>query len=218
MAQPAASRMPPSEVGGRGCGVYTRPNLPGMEPGVQLREMTLIDIPQLRSLNEEHLAENYRSQFWERMILAFPGISMLLEDLQTGEILGYVLSTIHPEGNKREAEIVSLAVDWRCQKRGFGSLLVDTSVFKMRSKFNATSVMLYARGTTRAYVRRLYHRLGFKLKQELPRYYDDGESAHVLEAEIQREAFKADADIEENKVAPPQWPEDCADRPAYGEL
>mmetsp|Transcript_19679 Transcript_19679/g.29383 ORF Transcript_19679/g.29383 Transcript_19679/m.29383 type:complete len:128 (+) Transcript_19679:39-422(+) len=98
-------------------------------PGLNLRPSTLLDIPSMRQINEDELSEQYRQQWWEEYIVSFPEINLILQDLSTGDVLGYLLAKIERREESGtlsiEGEIISVAVDWRWQRRGLGTAMIQ---------------------------------------------------------------------------------------------
>mmetsp|Transcript_25464 Transcript_25464/g.61341 ORF Transcript_25464/g.61341 Transcript_25464/m.61341 type:complete len:239 (-) Transcript_25464:300-1016(-) len=178
------TRLSSSIAGGghsQGGGVYIYPRLKPSVPGLRFRVMELADVPKLRKLNEASLNENYRQCWWEQYILSSTGVSLAVEEHETGEIVAYAVGLMQ---EKTVAEIVSVAVDWRWRQRGIGSSLIHMCIMKMQDRFNATEVRLYARSISRPWVRDLYFRMGFGRRGLLASYYDDGEDAEILACKI----------------------------------
>uniref|UniRef100_A0A7S2TW00 N-acetyltransferase domain-containing protein n=1 Tax=Lotharella oceanica TaxID=641309 RepID=A0A7S2TW00_9EUKA len=157
---------------------YFRTNI--IPPGLHIRPAELLDIPHLREINERELKEQYRQCWWEQYILSDSELSQVIEDTRTKKILGYILAAIRLDCG----EIISLAVDWRWQRRGLGGLLVQRCIEEMRHSHNRSKVMLYARTWTRPWVNRMYRKMGFVRASLLEKYYADGEDAEILECSI----------------------------------
>ncbi|GAB5357745.1 hypothetical protein AAMO2058_000400900 [Amorphochlora amoebiformis] len=162
-------------------GRFVPTDLPGTAPGVEVHRATLSDIPSMRTINQKHLKENYRQDWWEEYMLRHPTLTMLLKDGYSNDVIGYILATMRtPE----RGEIVSLAIDWRWQNKGLGPRLVESCIYVMREKYKAQRVYLFARKNSRPWVVRMYRRLGFTTAAEIDEYFEDGEKALLMGVDL----------------------------------
>lgn len=104
---------------------------------------------------------------------------------QNNIVVGYIIFWIRYED---EGHIISLAVDKKYRKKGVGRKLVDYAL-NIFSKCNVREIKLEVRiGNTDA--RKFYKKMGFKEKEVLENYYEDGEDAVIMKKETLNEDFK----------------------------
>lgn len=87
---------------------------------------------------------------------------------QSGRIAGYSVTCMARGG----AEIISIAVDPLCRKRGIGAALMRHTLRKLRSR-GIRNVRLMVRSTNTEGIR-FYRRFGFLSERRVARYYEDG--------------------------------------------
>jgi ribosomal-protein-alanine N-acetyltransferase len=78
-----------------------------------------------------------------------------------------------------DVKILSLAVDSRCQKEGFASMLLRSLFNVLRTK-GVLRLLLEVR-VSNVRAQRLYLSLGFILVKVICAYYQDGEDAYLME-------------------------------------
>jgi ribosomal-protein-alanine N-acetyltransferase len=78
-----------------------------------------------------------------------------------------------------DVKILSLAVDSRCQKEGFASMLLRSLFEVLRTKGVPRLLLEVRLSNVRA--QRLYLSLGFILVKVICAYYQDGEDAYLME-------------------------------------
>jgi ribosomal protein S18 acetylase RimI-like enzyme len=91
----------------------------------------------------------------------------------TQDILGYA-RVLFRQGT-RSARLYSLAVTAEARNLGVGTRLLEAVIEQVREKGLQLLTLEVRSNDTSA--RRFYERFGFKLKDELPVYYDDGADA-----------------------------------------
>jgi ribosomal-protein-alanine N-acetyltransferase len=92
--------------------------------------------------------------------------------------LGYVLGWRVGD----EIQILSLAVDPSCRRLGYGRLLMDSYLERMRNE-GAETVTLEVRESNRA-AQALYRSVGMAPQGRRPRFYSDGETALIYGATL----------------------------------
>jgi [ribosomal protein S18]-alanine N-acetyltransferase len=87
---------------------------------------------------------------------------------QSGRIAGYIVTCTTRGG----AEIISIAVDPLCRKRGLGAALMRHTLRKLRSR-GIRTIRLMVRSTNAEGIR-FYRSFGFLRERRVARYYEDG--------------------------------------------
>ncbi|HYA32523.1 MAG TPA: ribosomal protein S18-alanine N-acetyltransferase [Candidatus Bathyarchaeia archaeon] len=81
-----------------------------------------------------------------------------------------------------DVKILSIAVDKRCQNKGFASMLLKALFQVLRAKGIPRLLLEVRLSNIRA--QRLYVSLGFNLVKVITAYYQDGEDAYLMEKRL----------------------------------
>jgi len=81
-----------------------------------------------------------------------------------------------------DVKILSIAVDKRCQNKGFASMLLKALFQVLRAKGILRLLLEVRLSNVRA--QRLYLSLGFNLVKVIAAYYQDGEDAYLMEKRL----------------------------------
>lgn len=137
---------------------------------------------EMKAINEKCLPENYDLGIWE-YFLSFHTSYVLYAD---SYVVGYCLCGEHDE-IKGAATIASFAILPEYRNRGFGRLLIDTTIknlntlrvpeAKLLKKY--PQVVLQVRVSNDIAIS-LYESLGFIKNKVLDRYYADGENGYEM--------------------------------------
>ena len=93
-----------------------------------------------------------------------------------GNVIGFLTAV---PISRFEVKILSIAVDKRCQSRGFASMLLK-SLFELLQPKGVLRVLLEVR-LSNVQAQKLYLSLGFNLVKVIYAYYQDGEDAYLME-------------------------------------
>ncbi|MBC7120560.1 MAG: ribosomal protein S18-alanine N-acetyltransferase [Candidatus Methanosuratus sp.] len=103
-----------------------------------------------------------------------PGSIIVAES--KNRIVGYAIGVIRED---HLGHIVSIAVAENERRRGMGSALLKGIITKL-SRMNAKKLVLEVRKSNYE-AKSLYQKFGFEKKKEIRGYYQDGETAEVME-------------------------------------
>jgi ribosomal-protein-alanine N-acetyltransferase len=92
-----------------------------------------------------------------------------------GKVVGYVIGVIRWG---TEGHVLAVAVDPFYRRKGIGSALMLNVMDRLRQR-GAKHVKLEVRKSNRV-GQQFYQRLGFKRRDEIPFYYEDGETAVIM--------------------------------------
>ncbi len=156
----------------------------GLANNLTLRPFKPPDLDQVMHINRVCLPENYPSSFFLNLHQHFPETFIIVEKRK--EILGYVMCRVEtglfgPVRMKR-GHVVSIAALPKYQRQGIGYALMKEAMQAMR-RYGAKECYLEVRATNTPAVE-FYKKMGFEITQTFPRYYADGEDAHVLTKKI----------------------------------
>jgi ribosomal-protein-alanine N-acetyltransferase len=101
-------------------------------------------------------------------------IALVVEDLTIGSVTGLAVASVLPP----EAELETIAVAAEGQRRGLGSLLLESVAKELRSE-KVSRLILEVRASNHAALR-FYRTQGFEETGRRPRYYADPEEDAVL--------------------------------------
>jgi len=104
----------------------------------------------------------------------FPDGFLVAEE--DGHVVGFVTTVVVA---LFDVKILSIAVDKRCQSKGFAIMLLKALFHVLRAKGILRLLLEVRLSNTRA--QRLYLSLGFNLVKVISAYYQDGEDAYLME-------------------------------------
>ncbi len=154
-----------------------------MDNTVTYRKFARGDLQSVININRVCLPEHYTDDFYTNLHLRFPDTFYVAEE--KGQIIGYIMSRMEAgasnfdlRGSVRKGHIVSIAVLPQNRHKGVGKALTTKALDGMRN-YKAKECFLEVRATNLAAIT-LYSNLGFEITKTIPRYYTDGEEAHVM--------------------------------------
>lgn len=122
-------------------------------------------------LRIEHAS--FRSEAYDRKLFAdlhrkCGGLFLVVETPR--RICGYMVTCLRTETGR--AEIVSIAVEPKSRRKGAASLLMQSTLRRLKRR-GAARVGLMVRETNRG-ARRFYEKYGFERVRRVSKYYEDG--------------------------------------------
>jgi len=96
-----------------------------------------------------------------------------------GHVVGFLTTVVI---SLFDVKILSIAVDQRCQNKGFASMLLKALFQVLRTK-GILRLLLEVR-LSNIGAQRLYLSLGFNLVNVIAAYYQDGEDAYLMEKRL----------------------------------
>ena len=143
------------------------------------------DITEVIKLNYENLPENYPKSFFEHILRNWPDTFLVAE--MDGKVVGYIMCRIERarEGLKlvKKGHVVSIAVDPKARRMKIGTTLMQEAEKAMK-QHGVREMYLEVRVTNDPAIR-LYHKLGYKIRDKIVGYYADGEDAWVMVKKLQ---------------------------------
>ena len=107
----------------------------------------------------------------------FPDGFLVAEE--EGHVVGFLTTVVI---SLFDVKILSIAVDKRCQNKGFASMLLKALFQVLRTK-GILRLLLEVR-LSNIGAQRLYLSLGFNLVKVIAAYYQDGEDAYLMEKRL----------------------------------
>ena len=104
----------------------------------------------------------------------FPDGFLVAEE--EGHVVGFLTTVVVA---LFDVKILSIAVDKRCQSKGFASMLLQALFEVLRAKGILRLLLEVRLSNIRA--QKLYLSLGFNLVNVISAYYQDGEDAYLME-------------------------------------
>jgi ribosomal-protein-alanine acetyltransferase len=131
-----------------------------------IRELQIIDLDRVYEIEKEAFKNPY-----EKNMLQF------LYDIGTGFlvaeekklIVGYIIFSLKEEN---QGNIISIAVDRKFRNQNVGSALIQMAIDVLK-KFDVEKICLEAKSSKHEVIN-FYKKLGFKKKEILKNYYEDG--------------------------------------------
>lgn len=123
---------------------------------------------------EKEAFDEYNPILFMTAYETFPEGFLVAEE--DGNVIGFLTAV---SISRFEVKILSIAVDKRCQNRGFASMLLKTLFGLLRTK-GVLRLLLEVR-LSNVQAQKLYLSLGFNLVKIIYAYYQDGEAAYLME-------------------------------------
>jgi [ribosomal protein S18]-alanine N-acetyltransferase len=123
---------------------------------------------------EKEAFDEYNPILFMTAYETFPDGFLVAEE--DGTVIGFLSAVLI---SRFEVKILSIAVDKRCQNRGFASMLLKSLFGLLRTK-GILRVLLEVR-LSNVQAQKLYLSLGFNLVKVIDAYYQDGEDAYLME-------------------------------------
>lgn len=142
-----------------------------------VRKFEPMDFSRILSMHEENFKEF--ADPWLYMKAHEICNDMFLVSIDGDELLGFVVGM---QVNSDRGKILSIAVSKNHRRQGIGSALMK-EILKQFKKANLKFVCLEVRISNKA-AQLFYEKLGFKKIGVIENYYEDGESAFLMEREI----------------------------------
>nr|MDO8110276.1 N-acetyltransferase [Candidatus Sigynarchaeota archaeon] len=155
--------------------------------GISIRRCTRDELGIVMSINEKTLPENYPQFFYESIIERFPESFLVAEDLQTNQIVGYVMFRIErnlESGLKfiKKGHLVSIAVLKEYQGRKIGENMLIEGMKQVKN-YGIDFYVLEVRLSNTIAIS-LYKKLKFIIEKTIPEYYRDGEDAYYMTLKV----------------------------------
>ncbi|MEB3825628.1 MAG: ribosomal protein S18-alanine N-acetyltransferase [Desulfurococcales archaeon] len=160
------------------------------ETQCEIRPVLPSELILVKKINEATLPENYPMFFYYDIQRMWGDVFLVA--VCDGLIVGYIMNRVENHFDKgillwrtvKVGHIVSVAVLPEYRRRGIASALISKSIKLMRDNYNVKKVYLEVR-TSNSPAINLYKKLGFRIKDVIPRYYRDGEDAYLMELEFE---------------------------------
>ena len=123
---------------------------------------------------EKEAFDEYNPILFMTAYETFPDGFLVAEE--DGNVIGFLTAV---SISRFEVKILSIAVDKRCQNRGFASMLLKSLFGLLRTK-GVLRLLLEVR-LSNVQAQKLYLSLGFDLVKIIYAYYQDGEAAYLME-------------------------------------
>ncbi len=126
-------------------------------------------------------AESFKTQnpTYDLFVYLAYGSEIIVADIGA-MVVGYVVLVYREE----EAKIMSIAVKKEFRRRGIGKMLLREAIKKAREK-GAKRLLLEVRVSNVA-AQELYKKFGFRVAGVIESYYSDGESAYLMNLDLDK--------------------------------
>ncbi|MBA7597376.1 [Ribosomal protein S18]-alanine N-acetyltransferase [subsurface metagenome] len=144
---------------------------------VRIRDLTPTDMQAILSIEYKCFKDPYPLSLLNHLYTRHPDGFLLAET--DGKVVGYVIGVTRWE---TMGHILAIGVDPPYQKQNIGSTLMEQIIGRLRVK-GMKLVRLEVRKSNVG-AQRFYLKLGFRQWGEIPYYYEDGETAVVMDYEV----------------------------------
>ena len=150
---------------------------------VVIREYNVKDFKDIMEIDKE--AFSPRNPVYDVYIYVTYGSDLLVADIG-GKVVGYIAVM---DMDRETSKIVSLAVKKEFRRRGIGTKLLSTAIERCRER-GKKRVMLEVRVSNYP-AQNLYKKIGFKIVDVIPNYYQDGEDAYLMVLDLNQSTQEA---------------------------
>ncbi|KAG6034663.1 N-terminal acetyltransferase A complex catalytic subunit ard1 [Claviceps sp. Clav32 group G5] len=176
---------------------------------MDIRVLTIEDLPLIQHANLENLPENYFLKYYLYHALSWPQLSYVAVDVsrprkgpyEYPKIVGYVLAKMEedPADGIPHGHVTSLSVMRTHRRLGIAEKLMRQSQLAMVESYNAKYVSLHVRVSNTA-ARHLYEdTLKFANEKTEAKYYADGEDAFCMRLDLSGIQAQLDKDALEEE-------------------
>lgn len=149
---------------------------------MQIRPATHTDLPAIAAIEGASFPDPWAAESLEAYLADSRALLLVADD---PEPIGFVIARLEPSGRTGPAlHIHDLAVAPPCRRRGAGTALLNEVIAIAREQ-GVPRVRLEVRVQNKT-AQVFYARLGFKVVQRLPRYYEDGGEALRMELDLRQ--------------------------------
>jgi ribosomal-protein-alanine N-acetyltransferase len=138
-----------------------------------IRKFRPSDFERIIAIEKEAFGE-YNPILFMTAYETFPDGFLVAEE--EGHVVGFLTTVVVA---LFDVKILSIAVDKRCQNKGFASMLLKALFQVLRAKGILRLLLEVRLSNIRA--QKLYLSLGFNLVKVISAYYQDGEDAYLME-------------------------------------
>ncbi len=150
---------------------------------VVIREYNVKDFKDIMEIDRE--AFSPRNPVYDVYIYVTYGSDLLVADIG-GKVVGYIAVM---DMDRETSKIVSLAVKKEFRRRGIDTKLLSTAIERCRER-GKKRVMLEVRVSNYP-AQNLYKKIGFKIVDVIPNYYQDGEDAYLMVLDLNQSTQEA---------------------------
>ncbi len=145
---------------------------------VRIRDVRSKDMQAILSIEYKCFKDPYPLSLLNHLYATHPDGFLVAE--ADGKILGYVIGVIRWGAT---GHILAVATDPPYQRRNIGSALMEHIISRLRAN-GAKLVRLEVRKSN-AEAQQFYLKLGFREREEIPYYYEDGEAAVTMDYKLE---------------------------------
>ncbi len=145
---------------------------------VRIRDVRPKDMQAILSIEYKCFKDPYPLSLLNHLYATHPDGFLVAE--ADGKILGYVIGVIRWGAT---GHILAIATDPPYQRRNIGSALMEHIISRLRAN-GAKLVRLEVRKSN-AEAQQFYLKLGFREREEIPYYYEDGEAAVTMDYKLE---------------------------------
>lgn len=144
---------------------------------IRIRDLNPTDMQAILSIEYKCFKDPYPLSLLKHLYAMHPDGFLLAE--ADGKVVGYVIGVIRWE---MTGHILAIGVDPPYQKQSIGSTLMKQIIGRLHEK-GVKLVRLEVRKSNVG-AQRFYLKLGFRQRGEIPYYYEDGETAVVMDYKV----------------------------------
>ena len=144
---------------------------------VRIRDANPSDMQAILSIEYKCFKDPYPLSLLNHLHTMHP-YGFLLAEVD-GKVVGYVIGVIRWEST---GHILAIGVDPIYRKQNIGSTLMKQMIDRLRA--NGVKIVRLEARKSNVEAQRFYMKLGFRQRGDIPFYYEDGETAVVMDHKV----------------------------------
>ncbi|HIP56476.1 MAG TPA: ribosomal-protein-alanine N-acetyltransferase [Ignisphaera aggregans] len=143
-------------------------------PNLVIRECLSEELQKVAEIEKLCFKDPYPIHLLAMLRALYP--ELFLVAIVDNNIVGYVSAIVRRE---QVGHIVSICVHPMYRRRGIGTMLMKEVERRLREMFSICTFRLEVRVSNTPAIS-MYQKLGYRIVERLPRYYQDGEDAYMM--------------------------------------
>ena len=146
-----------------------------------IKKVSLRDLNKIYSLEKKIFKSDSFSQNLLQNLIQFNSFFLKLVDpKKPDKLIGYVIII---KDDEHQFNLINFAICKKYQGRGYGSLLLEKTLSKIKEHIEINKLILNVK-TTNIRAINLYKKYGFQIIGKIENYYTRNESAYLMELKI----------------------------------
>ena len=153
---------------------------------MKIEEVSLGDIDQIIALEKRAFQKDAFTSELIRKLMRRNLFFLKIQDPASSELIGFIIVV---KDREDRANIINFLINPTYHRKGYGSLLLRTTLQKIRNFREITRVVLNVKTDNLAAIK-LYESHQFQIKKKIDNYYKSGDSSFLMRRDFQKQKIK----------------------------